>query len=195
MTARLLGVAIVATAVAACGLERMPALRVMHQGTVAPPRRVVLLPTECSQPWCAGIDAIVAGELAFRGIEVIDLATIPAGERERTEVRVSSSSRVDDHETHAEHRSVTVVGPTYSEVDMWTQRAALDALGVEGIVRVRAAELSTWPRRSLALIRITRPRDAELIVASACELEVSRFDGHAEIAERALRCALEGALR
>ena len=91
-----------------------------------------------------------------------------------------------------QRRSVTVAGPTYSDVDMWTQRAALGELGIDALVRVRAAELTTWPRRSFALVRITRASDAELIVASACELEVSRLDGDAEIAERAVHCALEG---
>jgi hypothetical protein len=185
-----LGAAI--ASVVGCSVERMPALRVVHHGAVSSPRRVVILPTECAAPWCAGIDAIVTSELAFRGVEVVELAKLPALERARTEVEVSSTTVIDGRATSAHQRTVTVSGPTYSEVDMWTQRAALGELGIEGLVRVRIAELATWPRRSFALVRITRASDAELIVASACELEVSRLDGDAEIAERAVRCALRG---
>ncbi len=187
-----LHIAFAGVALAACSVERMPALRGIHHGTIAPPRRVILLPSECSQPWCAGIDAIVAAELSFRGVEILDLAKLPAIERARTEIRVSTTTQVDGASTSTERRSVTIVGPTYSEVDMWTQRAALASLGVDGIVRIRAAQMSTWPRRSLALVRITRPADAALIVASTCELEVSRMDSDAEVTERALRCALQG---
>lgn len=179
-------------AFAACSVERLPALRGIHHGAIAPPRRVILLPSECTQPWCAGIDAIVAAELSFRGVEIVDLAKLPAIERARTEIRVSNTTTVDGDTTSTERRSVTIVGPTYSEVDMWTQRAALASLGVDGIVRIRAAQMPTWPRRSLALVRITRPADAALIVASTCELEVSRLDTDAEVTERALRCALQG---
>lgn len=185
-------IALASVALAACSVERMPALRGVHHGTAAPPRRVILLPSECGEPWCAGIDAIVAAELSFRGVEILDLAKLPAIERARTEIRVSNTTTVNGESTSTEQRSVTIVGPTYSEVDMWTQRAALASLGVDGIVRVRAAQLATWPRRSLALVRITRPADAALIVASTCELEVSRLDTDAEVIERALRCALQG---
>jgi hypothetical protein len=189
---RTVPLALTGVALAACSVERMPALRVVHVGTAAALRRVILLPSECSKQWCAGMDEIVAGELAFRGVEIVDLAKLPAVERTRTEMRISTATTVNGDTSGSERRTVTVVGPTYSEVDMWTQRAVLDALGVDGIVRVRAAELSTWPRRSLALIRMTRPRDAGLIISSACELEVSRVDSGAEVMERALRCALQG---
>ncbi len=187
-----LHISLVAVTLAACSVERMPALRAVHHGTIGPPHRVVLLPSECNHPWCAGMDAIVAAELSFRGVEIVDLAKLPAIERARSEIRVSTQAQVDGASTGTERRTVTIVGSTYSEVDMWTQRAALASLGVDGIVRIRAAQMPTWPRRSLALVRITRPADAALIVSSVCELEVSRLDGEAVVTERALRCALQG---
>jgi hypothetical protein len=191
--------AIAAVVVAgSCSVEKLPPIRMVHRGTGAP-RRAVVLPTECApsetapraedpRAWCKGIEAIVAGELAFRGVELVDLAKLPAGERTRHVVAVSSQI----HGASSERREVTVTGPTYSDVDMWTQRAALDALGVDTLVRVRAARLPTWPIRTLALVRMVRPSDASLIAASVCELEVSRVDGEAETIERATRCALQG---
>jgi hypothetical protein len=182
----------------ACSVEKLPPIRIVHRGTGAP-RRAVVLPTECApsetatnaedpRAWCKGIEAIVAGALAFHGVEVVDLAKLPARERTRQVIEVSSQV----NGASSERREVTVSGPTYSDVDMWTQRAALEALGVDTLVRVRAARLPTWPVRTLALVRMVRPSDASLIAASVCELEVSRVDGEAETIERATRCALTG---
>lgn len=186
-------------ALAGCSVEKMPPLRAVHAGDGKMPHRVVVLPTECApadwvqagddpRAWCAGVDALVASELAFRGIEIVDLAKIPVHERTREEVQITTER--DDHT--AERRTVTVTGPTYSEVDMWTRRDALHDLGIDGIVRVRAAHLATWPVRALALVRVTRPADASVVAASVCELEVSRADSDAETTEKALRCALGG---
>jgi hypothetical protein len=186
-------------ALAACSVEKMPPIRMVHGGTAPMPRRVVVLPTECApadwvktgedpRAWCAGVDALVASELAFRGVEIVDLAKIPVHERTREVIEVTTEHNGQTDE----HRHVTVTGPTYSEVDMWTRRDALHELGVDGIVRVRAAHLATWPVRALALVRVTRPGDASLVAASVCELEVSRIDSDAETTEKATRCALGG---
>jgi hypothetical protein len=88
-----------------------------------------------------------------------------------------------------------VVGPRLSDVDVWTERAELRALGVDAVVRVRTAKLVTWPVRALAMVRITRLADASLVVASACEAELSRLDADAEMMDRAMRCALKGISR
>jgi hypothetical protein len=184
---------------AACSVEKLPPIRMVHAAGGAMPHRVVVLPTECTasdwatansdpRAWCAGVDAIVAAELAFRGVEVVDLSKLPARERTREEVEVTTTIR---NET-TERRKVTVVGPTFSDVDMWTRRDALEQLGVDGIVRVRAAHTATWPVRTLALVRVTRPRDASLVAATVCELETSRLDSDADTTEKALRCALGG---
>ena len=186
-------------ALAACSVEKLPAIRMVHVDTPAMPHRVIVLPTECAaaewvktgddpRAWCAGVDALVASELAFRGVEIVDLSKLPAQERTRVEIQVTS----DVNDRTSEHRTVTVSGPTYSEVDMWARRDALHELGIDGIVRVRAAHLATWPVRALALVRVTRPADASLVAASVCELEVSRVDSDAESTEKALRCALGG---
>jgi hypothetical protein len=188
-----------AAALAACSVEKLPPIRMVHRGEALAPHRVVVLPTECTPSenaaagtdplaWCRGVDAIVASELAFRGIEIVDLAKLPARERTREVVEVTMSFG----DASSERRRVTVTGPTYSDVDMWTQRSVLDELGVDALVRVRVARLATWPVRALALVRMIRSRDAALIAASVCELEVSRIDSEAETIERALRCALEG---
>ena len=187
--------------VGACSVEKLPPIRMVNRGTGAP-RRAVVLPTECApsenvangqdpRAWCKGVEAIVAGELAFRGVEVVDLAKLPARERTRQVIEVSS----EVNGARSDRRKVTVRGPTYSDVDMWTQREALEALGVDTLVRVRAARLPSWPVRTVALLRMIRPGDASLIAASVCELEVSRIDSEAETIERATRCALQGVAR
>lgn len=176
----------------ACSVERLPPLRVAHRGTIPAARRVIVLPPECERAGCAGAADIVRGELAFRGVEVLDLAQLPA-ERRNREVVELSTMRVQDGAVETEQsRTVTITGPTLSDVDAWTQRAALGDLGVDGVVRVRVARLLTHPVRAYALVRITRASDAALITASACEIEVSRLDLEANQIERALRCALEG---
>jgi hypothetical protein len=184
---------------AACSVEKLPPIRMVHQAGAAMPRRVVVLPTECApadwvktgddpRAWCSGVDAIVATELAFRGMEIVDLSKLPVRERKREVIEVTSTV----NGLSSEQRTVTVTGPTYSDVDMWTRRAELAELGVDGIVRVRAAHLATWPVRALALVRVTRPNDASVVAASVCELEVSRLDSDAKTTEKALRCALGG---
>ena len=182
-----------------CSVEKLPPIRMVHRGLDMKPKRVVVLPTECvaaqmvrldvdPTAWCRGIDQLVASELAFRGIEVIDLATLPARERTREQVDVVSINGTQA----SERRRVTVVGPTYSDVDMWTQRRAIAELGVDALVRVRATHIDMWPARTIALVRITRPEDAALIDASMCQLEVSRIASDVETFETAVRCALEG---
>lgn len=178
--------------VSACSLQRLPPLRVQH-GTLQPLHRVVVVATECRIAACRSVGAMVASELAFRGIEVVDLDRLPAREQSRTTVDVTKVEIHDGVERRASTREVTVTGPTYSDVDVWTLREGLAKLAVDGVVRVRVAELAQHPRRAFALVRITRPSDAALIVASACELEVSRMDPLARVFERAVRCALESA--
>ena len=191
--------ALLLLALAACSVEKMPPIRMVHAAGGAMPHRVVVLPAECTssdwasantdpRAWCQGIDAIVTGELVFRGVEVVDLSKLPARERTREVVEVTATIGNNAFD----HTKVTVTGPTFSDVDMWTRRAALEQLGVDGIVRVRAAHLPTWPVRTLALVRVTRPSDASLVAATVCELETSRVDSDAETTEKALRCALGG---
>lgn len=189
----------IAIVLAACSVEKLPPVRMVHRGVTSKPRRVVVLPTECiaaefvrmaddAKAWCTGVDAIVASELAFRGVEVVDLSKLPARERTREVLEVLTITG----ENASEHRQVTVTGPTYSDVDMWTQRRALAELGIDALVRVRTARIDVWPIRAIAMVRLVRPQDAMLVDATLCELEVSRMDGEPESFERAVRCALKG---
>lgn len=191
--------AVAVALVAACSVEKMPPVQMVHRGTAPAPKRVVVLPTECiaaqavvstvdPKAWCHTVDQMVASELAFRGIEVVDLAKLPVFQRSREIVDVTSI----EGKASSEHRRVTVVGPTYSDVDMWTERRALAQLGISALVRVRTSQVETWPLREIAMVRLTRAEDAALIEASMCELEVSRISGDIEQIERAVRCALKG---
>lgn len=183
---------------AACGVEKMPPIRMVNRGAGAP-HRAIVLPSECvssqrarltddPSALCQGLEAIVASDLAFRGVEILDLQKLPARERTRTTVLVSTETDGGV----SERRTMTVSGPTLSDVDMWTSRDALAQLGVDTLVRVRVAWLPTYPIRVLALVRMVRPENASVIAASICELEVSRLDLEADTAERATRCALRG---
>jgi hypothetical protein len=135
-------------------------------------------------------------ELAFRGVDVVELDKLPAFGRTRT-LELTSESRSSSRAPAAlaAQARVTLTGPLLSDVDLWTRRDALKQLGVDAIVRVRAAKLSTWPVRALAVIRVTRTDDAELVVSSACQAELSRLDDDAEMMDRALRCAIGGLAR
>ena len=188
-----------ALALCACSIEKLPPTRMVHRTPYELAKRVVVLPTQCvpaaqarmgedPRAWCAGVEQLVASELAFRGVEVVDLSRLPAQERTRQEIEISST--IDG--ASAEHTRVTVNGPMFSDVDMWQQRYALATLGVDGLVRISVAQTATWPVRAVALVRITRPGDAMLIDASVCEMEVSRIDSQAAVIEKSVRCALGG---
>lgn len=195
MTGRL---AIACVALVACSVEKLPPLRMAHRGELPPPRRVAVLPVECTahelkpgddpKAWCQGVHAMITSELAFRGAEIIDLESLPIGERRREVVAITLER---DGETRRDSRRVEVTGPMYSEADAWLQRAAIEQLGVDTLVRARVARTATWPVRTLAVVRLTRPSDAALIKASVCELETSRIDTYQETAEKAIRCALD----
>lgn len=176
---------------AGCSVEKLPPIAMVHRGAGAPAHRVVILPTECEpaeqlrageEPtaWCAGVEQAVASELAFHGMEIVNLATLPAQERTRHVIETS------------ERKQVVVQGSMFSDLDVWQQRDAFAQLGIDGVVRISAAHTATWPMRTTALVQITRPSDSSLIVASVCELEVSRADGEAEMVDRAARCAIGG---
>ncbi len=182
-------------AVAACSAEKMPPTVMLRRGAAAPVTRVAILPAECGTTLCKGIDAIVAAELAFRGYDVVDLDRIAAIERSRTEVQVSVQDTSGPGVVSTSTRTVTVRGATLSDVDVWTLRAELAAMGVDGVVRVRTAELEGRPERIEAMVRVTRTADATLVWSALCELEVSALDLGDENAERAVRCALAGAAR
>lgn len=193
------GALLISLAVCACSVEKLPPTRMVHRGIGALAKRVIVLPTQCvptaqtrgsedPRAWCEGIEQLVASELAFRGVEVVDLERLPARERSREEIEISST--IDG--VSAERNRVTVSGPMFSEVDLWQQRDALANVGIDGLVRISVAQTATWPVRAFALVRITRPTDATLIDASVCEMEVSRIDGRAAVIEQTVRCALGG---
>lgn len=187
--------ALLLAALAACTLEKMPPIAMVRNGTPAPVKRVVLLPSECGTQVCKGLDALVAADLSSRGHEIVDLERIAAIERERTEVQVSWSRRTDGLETAGTSKLVDVRGPMLSDVDIWTMRDELRRMGVDAVVRVRAAEVWGRPMRVAALVRITRVDDAKLIASALCELEVGTFTLFQESAERGTRCALAKVLR
>jgi hypothetical protein len=180
---------------AACTLEKLPPVAMVRNGEPAQVKRVVLLPTECGTALCKGLDQLVAGELSFRGYEIVDLERLNAIERTRTEVQVTWSETVNGVTSRGGSRRVEVRGPTLSDVDVWTLRAELHRMGVDSIVRVRTAEVFGKPARVVALVRVTRADDARLIASALCELEVGTFTSYQEGAERSTRCALGKVLR
>ena len=182
-------------ALSACTLEKMPPIAMVRNGAPAPVKRVVLLPSECGTQLCKGLDAIVAGELSFRGYEIVDLERLAAIERKRTEIEVTWSKTVDGEQSSGGSRTVHVRGPTLSDVDIWSLREELRAMGVDSIVRVRTASVFGRPARVAALVRVTRADDATLIASALCELETGTFDTYQEGAERSTRCALAKVLR
>jgi hypothetical protein len=192
--AALLAIA-VACGVGACMLEKAPPIVMVRDGEPFEVKRVVLLPTECGSALCKGLDQLVAGELSFRGYEVVDLQRLNAIERKRTEVQVSWTSRVNSVESSRTSRRVEVRGPTLSDVDVWTLRSELQAMGVDSIVRVRTAEIWAKPARIAALVRVTRASDARLVASALCEIEVGTLDLVQQGAERSARCALAKVLR
>jgi hypothetical protein len=180
---------------AGCTLEKMPPIAMVRNGEPAKVHRIVLLPSECGTILCKGLDAVVAAELSFRGYEIVDLERLNAIERKRTEVQVTWSETTNGVEQHGSERRVEVRGPTLSDVDIWTLRNELEAMGVDSVVRVRTAEVFARPMRVVALVRVTRADNARLIASALCELEVGTFDTYQEGAERTTRCALAKVMR
>lgn len=180
---------------AACSVERRPPSLMFRRGERADAiHRAVLLPSECASQTCKGLDAIVAAELAFRGVDVVDLDRIAGLERTRTELDITTSQATTGRAPATQaSRRVEVRGPRLSDVDVWTLRDQLGALGVDGVVRVRTAAVQASPARVIALVRVTRARDASLVWSSVCEIEVSALATEARGADQALRCALKGA--
>lgn len=189
-------VALALVVVAACGIEHLPSVVLVRHGEgPLEIHRVVVLPSECTSQTCTGVDAIVASELAFRGIDIVDLNRIAAVERTRTEVDISTTLTVGAHRTNTSRsRRVEVHGPLLSDVDVWTMREQLAAMGVDAVVRVRTAEIESKPQLVLAMIRVTRASDASLVWASACQVELHAVTTEARGADAAVRCALKGAL-
>ena len=179
----------------ACGVERRPPSLMVRRGERTDAiHRAVLLPTECTSQTCKGLDAIAAAELAFRGIDIVDLDRIAGLERTRTEVNIATATSANGRAPDtSSSRRVEVHGPLLSDVDVWTMRAQLTALGVDAVVRVRTAEIEASPARVMVLVRVTRASDASLVWSSVCEVEQSALATEARGADQALRCALEGA--
>jgi len=186
---------LLAVALAACTVEKMPPIAMVRNGAAVAVRRVVLLPPECGTLLCKGLDQLVAGELAFRGYEIVELDRLAAIERKRTEVQVTWRTQTNGVAASGGNRTVEVRGPMLSDVDIWTLRAELKAMGVDSIVRVRTAQVFAKPARVVALVRVTRAGDATLVASALCELEVGTFDTYQEAAERSTRCALAQVLR
>jgi hypothetical protein len=180
---------------ASCTLEKMPPIVMVRNGVPAQIHRIVVLPSECGTALCKGLDAVVAAELSFRGYEIVDLDRLAAIERKRTEVIVSSVSETNGQQSTASSRTVTVQGPMLSDVDIWTLRAELKAMGIDSVVRVRTADVFGRPQRVAALVRVTRVDDAALIASVLCEIEVNTFHTYQEASERSTRCALQQVLK
>ena len=180
---------------AACTLEKMPPIAMVRTGAPAAVHRVVLLPSECGTRLCKGLDQLVAAELSFRGYEIVDLERLNAIERTRTEVEITWSASDSGVASGGGERRVEVRGPTLSDVDIWTLRAELKAMGVDSVVHVRSAWVFGKPERVISLVRVTRADDARMISSALCELEVGTFDTFQEGADRTTRCALAKVLR
>ena len=186
---------VIALAAAACSVEKMPPIVMVRHGAPGPVKRIALLPAECGTALCQGLDAIVAADLAFRGYDVMELSRIAAIERRRPEVIVSDQATIAGQSSQSTSRTALVEGATLSDVDVWTLRDELTAMGVDALVRVRTADVHGRPARVAALVRMTRTADASLVWSSLCEAEVSVLDTAEENAERTVRCALAGAMR
>ena len=185
--------ALLLLALLACSVERRPPTLLVRQGAPGTLHRAVILPSECASQACKGLDEIAKSELAFRGIDIVDLDRIAALERTRTEVEVTNDVSVDGVRHAGSTRRVEIHGPLLSDVDVWTLRDQLAAMGVDAIVRVRTAVVQASPMRLVVMVRVTRARDASLAWSSVCELEPAAFDTEALAADKALRCALAGA--
>lgn len=187
--------ALLLVVLAACGIEHLPPVVLVRHGVSPQPvHRVILLPSECATQACKGLDAIVASELAFRGVDVVDLDRIAAVERTRTEVAVTTTTTVDGKTATGASHTVEVHGPLLSDVDAWTMRDQLAKMGIDGVVRVRTASIESTPRKMLAMVRIARMNDASLVWSSACQVELHATTTEQEGADLALHCALKGAL-
>jgi len=180
---------------ASCMLEKLPPTVMVRSGAPARVKRVVILPSECGTSLCKGLDAIVASDLAFRGYEIVDLARLNAVERTRTEVQVTWSTVTNGQRDQGSERRVEVHGPTLSDVDVWTLRDELAQMGVDSIIRVRTASVFAKPPRVVALVRVTRASDAQLVTSALCEIEVGSLVTYQEGAEKSTRCALSQVLR
>ena len=194
--------ALVACVLAGCGIEHLPPVVLVRQGEGSLAiHRAVVLPAECASHQCQALDAVVAAELAFRGIDVIDLDRIAAVERARTEIEISTTALVKRRPTSTGHvesevsRRLEVRGPLLSDLDVWSMRDQLATMGVDAIVRVRIAAIEAKPQLVLAMVRVTRASDASLVWSSVCQLELHAVDTEARAADIALHCALGGALR
>ena len=174
-----------------CLLEKTPPIVMVRNGDKVRVHRVVILPSECGTSLCKGLDELISADLAFRGYEIVDLARLNAVERTRTEVQISWSEEVNGARTTGSSRRVEVRGPTLSDVDVWTLRSELAAMGVDSIVRVRTAEVFGKPPRVAALVRVTRASDAQLVTSALCEIEVGSLVSYQEGAEKSARCALK----
>jgi hypothetical protein len=178
-----------------CLLEKTPPIVMVRSGEPAKVHRIVILPSECGTTLCTGLDELISADLAFRGYEVVDLARLNAVERTRTEVQISSHVEANGEVSSTSARRVEVRGPTLSDVDVWTLRAELAAMGVDSIVRVRTASVFGKPPRVTALVRVTRASDAALVTSALCEIEVGSLVTYQEGAEKSARCALKQVLR
>lgn len=181
--------------VTACILEKTPPIVMVRSGEPARVRRVVILPSECGSTLCQGLDELISADLAFRGFEVVDLARLNALERTRTEVQISTHTETNQQRTTSFQHTVEVRGPTLSDVDVWTLRDELAKLGVDSIVRVRTAEVFGKPPRVIALVRVTRASDAQLVTSALCEIETGSLVSYQQGAEKSARCALAQVLR
>lgn len=179
----------------ACLLEKMPPTVIVRNGEPAKVHRIVILPSDCGTALCKGLDELISADLTFRGFEVVDLARLAAVERTRTEVQISSHVESDGEARQISTRRVEVRGPTLSDVDVWTLRSELAAMGVDSVIRVHTGTVFSKPPRVTALVRITRARDAGLVASALCEIEVGTLVTFQEGAEKSARCALAQVLR
>jgi hypothetical protein len=179
----------------ACSVEKMPPIAMARTGQPAAGKRVALLPSACTEDVCRGLDELVRSELSFHGYEVVDLEHLPAVERtraERREIKLERHGSGPSMPRRSEfaYERVEALGPALSDLDAWTLRKELAALGVDSLVRVRSAKILDRPPRMVALVRVTRLSDAALVWSSLCEVEVPSLEGYATGAERSVRCAL-----
>jgi hypothetical protein len=179
----------------ACLLEKMPPMVMVRSGEPAPVKRIVILPSECGTALCQALDEMISADLSFRGYEIIDLARLNAIERARTEVQVSTHTDLNGKHSSTFQRTVEVRGPTLSDIDVWTLRSELAAMGVDSIVRVRTAQVFAKPPRVIALVRVTRASDARLVTSALCEIETGTLVSYQQGAEKSTRCALAQVLR
>lgn len=150
-------------------------------GTIleAPPTSIQAYraPSGCPVYAVQGLDAALRSELAFRGLDVVDVEQINAITATRRETR-SGGDRV----------RLDGVWSRFADAPRAEQQAILAALRADGIVTTRM-----WlaPHEVTVQLRLVTADDRALVWVRRCEVEIDQHVTDVTWLERATRCALD----